>query len=87
MVALLRSVTSALVLLGALGLVASSANDDAPEPYRRGLELSRPDVVVCVRGSVEQRLDCLGRQIDQLNRRLEDTAKPRVIPLEILSAE
>jgi hypothetical protein len=87
MVTLLRSFASFWILLVTLGPVASSENDHTPELYRRGLEISRTNVVVCAEGSVEQRLDCLGREIDRLNRRLEDMGKPRVTPLGVLSVE
>jgi hypothetical protein len=77
MIKLLRGVVSTLMLFGPLGLVASGENDNTLQQYRQALELSRPNVV-CANGSVEQRLDCLGRQISELSRRVEE---PRVVPL------
>lgn len=78
MTALQRGAVFALMLLGATGLAVSNGSKDIPEPYPRPVEIPRAPIVVCAQGSVEQRLDCLGRQIDELSRRLED---PRVVPL------
>jgi hypothetical protein len=76
MTELLRGV-SALVLLATLGLVPSRG--DTPEPYRQRLENA-----VCAQGLVEQRLDCLGRQIDALRHKLDE---PRVVPLGIRNGQ
>jgi hypothetical protein len=73
-----RGIASALILLGAVAMVAATESRDSGWRYRRVLDLLGTDVAVCAKGTVEQRLDCLGRQIDELSRRLE---KPRVIPL------
>jgi hypothetical protein len=73
-----RGIASALILLGAMAMVAATQSRDSGWRYRRVLDLLGTDVAVCAKGTVEQRLDCLGRQIDELSRRLE---KPRVIPL------
>lgn len=76
---LIRNLASALILLANFGLVSTRGVDTVPDPFRQRLP-----TVVCAQGSVEQRLDCLGREIDALRHKLDE---PRVVPLEIRNDE
>ncbi len=83
----LRASALAILALGVLAPAVASRADDALELYRRGLALSQSDAPVCAKGTVRRRLDCLGREIEMLNRRLEDLATPRVSPLGLPNTE
>jgi len=81
MLSAFRKLAFAAVASVLLAAAASGQVDDGADLYRRGLDLFRADGQVCPRGSVEQRLECVGREIYRLNRRLEEMARPRVRPL------
>jgi hypothetical protein len=85
----------AVVALSLLSTAIIRADDD---PHLGGPEWRQAGAWLCAAGSVEDRLDCLGREIDvlnrereQMNRRFEDVnrkldemAKPKVTPLNHL---
>jgi hypothetical protein len=76
-----RAAASGILILGTLAAATACGADEAYESYRRALALSQAVHPPCDKGTVRQRLDCLGRELEALNRRLEDLANPSVRPL------